>query len=93
MSCGIPVVAVDRGAIGELVSDETGIVVRAGSATALAEGIRAMYEGDYQAMGARARTTVQSAYSWDIVMRTLLKTYMRLAASTAPSTAAVYAAD
>jgi alpha-1,6-mannosyltransferase len=83
MACGLPVVGVAGGGVAELVGERHGVLVRPGSAAALAEGIEALYALSPEALGARARETVERRYSWDCVMHSLLGLYRQqlLAAS------------
>jgi glycosyltransferase involved in cell wall biosynthesis len=70
MACGVPVIASRAGALPELVRDgETGMLVPAGDAGALAEAIRYLHTHRAQArvMGQAARSLVRSRYSWDAV--------------------------
>jgi len=93
MACGLPVIAVDRGAVSELVTESTGIVVPAGRASALADGAHALWQQDLQALGREARRVIESHYTWDAVMRALLKTYSRLASIPVNQHVPSYAAD
>jgi alpha-1,6-mannosyltransferase len=77
MACGLPVVGVAEGGVAELVGDRHGVLVPPGNACAFAEGIEALYAHDVQALGARARETVERRYSWDRVMSSLLALYRR----------------
>jgi len=93
MACGLPVIAVDKGAVSELVSDSTGVVVRAGSVSALADGASRLWKRDPAALGRQARRSVETNYTWDVVMRALLKTYSRLASMPVTQPVPSYAAD
>jgi alpha-1,6-mannosyltransferase len=92
MACGLPVVGVAEGGVAELVGDRHGVLVRPGSAPALAEGIEAIYHIGPQALGARGRETVERRYSWDCVMQSLLALYrQRLLASSSRAPHEAYA--
>jgi alpha-1,6-mannosyltransferase len=75
MACGRGVIGAAAGAIPEIVTPDTGVLVRAGSASALAEGVRAFYERDPDALGTAARMRVERDYTWDAAMRGLLGLY------------------
>jgi alpha-1,6-mannosyltransferase len=75
MACGLPVVGVAGGGVAELVGDRHGVLVRPGSAGALAEGVEAVYAMHPETLGARARDAVERRYSWDCVMQSLLALY------------------
>jgi alpha-1,6-mannosyltransferase len=75
MACGLPVVGVAAGGVAELVGEQHGVLVRPGSAAALAEGIEAVYALRPAALGARARAKVERRYSWDCIMQSLLARY------------------
>jgi alpha-1,6-mannosyltransferase len=78
MACGRPVVGVDAGAIPELIDPSVGVLVPRARGDALAEGIRALFERDIEALGRQARQRVGSRYSWDQVLGNLLALYTRL---------------
>jgi alpha-1,6-mannosyltransferase len=75
MACGRGVVAAAAGAAPELVTTGTGILVPPRDAQLLAEGVRAFYERDLDAMGRRARTHVERYFDLDETMRGLLGLY------------------
>jgi alpha-1,6-mannosyltransferase len=83
MACGVPVVAAADGAAPEIVTPDCGVLVRAGSAADLADGVAALYS-DRNAMGVAARARAESHFGWDRVFRRLLRQY----ASVAPAAAA-----
>lgn len=84
LACGVPVVAAADGAAPEIVTPDCGVLVRAGSAADLAEGVAALYSMDHAAMGVVARERAESHFGWDRVFRRLLRHY----ASVAPAAAA-----
>jgi alpha-1,6-mannosyltransferase len=75
MACGRGVIAAAAGAIPEIVTPDTGVLVQAGSASALAEGVRAFYERGPDALGAAARARAERDFAWDAAMRGLLALY------------------
>jgi alpha-1,6-mannosyltransferase len=83
MACGLPVVAVRGGALHELVSADTGRIVRAAEAPVLAEGIASLFEEDLAAMSRAARAHVCARYAWDCVMPGLLSCYESLVGNVA----------
>ena len=74
-ACGLPVVAVNDGAISELVSPATGILVPPQNSSAFAEAIAALYTQDLAQLGLQARSAVEAKYSWKTVMQSLLAIY------------------
>lgn len=81
MACGIPVVGVAAGGVGELIDDGTGIRVAPGSAVALADGIAALYERDLQLLGEQARRKVLAQFDWRQVIPQLMGQYSSLFAA------------
>jgi len=81
MACGRPVVAANSGGLAELVVPGTGIVAAPRDAGALAAGVDAAYDADIEKMGRQARAYVESVFSWDSVMRSLIACYSRLTAT------------
>jgi alpha-1,6-mannosyltransferase len=75
MACGRGVVAADAGAIPEIVAPDTGVLVPPRDPHAMAEGIRAFYARDPNALGRAARTRAEREYSWETVMRELMRLY------------------
>ncbi|MCL7960270.1 MAG: glycosyltransferase [marine benthic group bacterium] len=75
LAAGVPVVASDVGGIPEIVTPGTGILVRPGSADALAEGVQEMIErlpADDMRAAARARFRQEYEVSiWALRLRTL----------------------
>jgi alpha-1,6-mannosyltransferase len=86
MACGRGVVAADAGALPEIVSPLTGVLVAPGDGAAMAEGVRAFYERDPDALGRAARHRAVSDYSWGSAMRGLLGLYRGALASASAST-------
>ena len=75
MACGRGIVAVDAGAMPEIVTPDTEVLVPAGDARAMAEGIRRFYVRDPDAFGRNARVRAERDYSWDAAMHGLLGLY------------------
>ena len=76
MGCGTPVVAVDRGAVPELVHrSEGGVTFPNGNADALASTLETMLGQDLSAMGSRARRHVERHHRWDDVFSELFGMY------------------
>ena len=74
-ACGLPVVAVNDGAISELVTPATGSLVPPRNSSAFAEAIAALYTQDLTQLGSQARSTVEAKYSWKMVMQSLIAIY------------------
>jgi len=90
MACGRGVVAANAGAIPEIVTPDTGVLVPPGNAQAMAAGVREFYERGSERLGKSARTRVEREFSWDSAMRGLLDLY-RAAVVTASPRASGYA--
>ena len=86
MACGRGVIAAKAGAIPEIVTPQTGILVPPGDAQALAAGIQAFYRRGPGEFGREARARVERAYGWDTAMRGLLGLYRgALSAASCPA--------
>jgi alpha-1,6-mannosyltransferase len=81
MACGRGVVAANAGAIPEIVTPQTGVLVAPGDAGAMASGIRAFYARDPEALGRAARARAERDYGWDNAMHGLLGLYRGALAS------------
>jgi glycosyltransferase involved in cell wall biosynthesis len=80
---GVPIVASDVGAMGEVVRHgETGLLVPPGDATALAAAVAELLERPEAAarMGQRARVEAYGSFAWERVAGILAADYRRLAA-------------
>jgi alpha-1,6-mannosyltransferase len=75
MACGRGVIAPAAGAAPEVIGPDAGILVQPRDAGALAEGVRAFYDMDGDALGRSARHRVEQLYTWDAAMRGLLTVY------------------
>ena len=83
MACGRPVVAANSAGLAELIAPGTGVLAAPRNADAIAQAVSAAYAGDIEQMGRRARAHVESTFSWDTVMRSLIACYSQLTASQA----------
>ncbi len=81
MACGRGVVAARAGAIPEIVTPQTGVLVAPGDAEAMAAGVRTLYDHEPEAVGQRARAHVEREFGWDSAMRGLLGLYRGALAS------------
>lgn len=81
MACGIPVLGVAAGGVGELVDAETGLLVPPNDAALLAAGIDTLFRQDLAALGANARRRMVEKYDWDIIVPQLITHYGGLLAS------------
>lgn len=79
LACGRPVVAVDSGAIAELVDDGVGSLARNDSVAAIASAVSSLYDRDPEALGANARHRVEQKYCWGRIFAQQLDRYARLA--------------
>ena len=75
MACGRGVVAANAGALPEIVTPATGVLVTPCDPAAMAEGIRTFYRRDPAQLGRAARERAESEYSWESTMRGLLGLY------------------
>lgn len=78
MAAGLPVVAAEAGAMGEIVRDGlTGLLVPRDDATALAEAIGRLLTDDglRARLGAAGRKRAEECYSWDTVAEGVLAAY------------------
>jgi alpha-1,6-mannosyltransferase len=75
MACGRGVVVANAGALPEIVTPETGLLVAPNDPAAMAEGIRAFYGRDPAVLGRAARARAEREYGWDSAMQGLLRLY------------------
>ena len=75
MACGRGVIAANAGAIPEIVTPDTGVLVAPRDARAMAAGIRAFYGKGAESLGRSARRRAEREYSWATAMRGLLGLY------------------
>jgi alpha-1,6-mannosyltransferase len=90
MACGRGVVAANAGAIPEIVTPDTGVLVAPGNARAMAAGVAQFYDKNPEKLGHRARLRAEQEFSWDTAMRGLLDLY-RLALVTGSARSPGYA--
>jgi len=86
MACGRGVVAADAGAMPEIVTPDTGVLVAPGDARALAAGVRTFYDKDPELLGRQARLRAERDYNWTTTMRGLLELYRRTLVSSSVRT-------
>lgn len=79
-ACGTPVVATDVGAVKEVVTPETGILVPAAQPKALAGGIAELLADSRrrEEMGLAGRRRMQSNFSWPTTARATVRVYERV---------------
>ena len=75
MACGRGVIAANAGAIPEIVTPDTGVLVAPRDPRAMAAGIRAFYGRGAESLGRSARQRAEREYSWSTAMRGLLGLY------------------
>ncbi|MBA2689316.1 MAG: glycosyltransferase, partial [Burkholderiales bacterium] len=84
MACGLPVVAVQQGAVAELIDESYGVLVRPGNSRAFADAIESLYSQDLRVLGERARLVTEENYSWEAVMNSLVGIYRQQLLSSYP---------
>ena len=84
MACGIPVVGIAAGGVGELVDETVGMPVARSDAQLLVQAISALFERDLRRLGQHCRERVETGYGWDQVLQTLLNNYQRLTCNEPP---------
>jgi glycosyltransferase involved in cell wall biosynthesis len=77
MACGRGVIAADAGAMPEIVTPDTGVLVAPRDPHALAAGVRTFYDNDPERLGRQARLRAEREYDWTETMRGLLELYRR----------------
>jgi alpha-1,6-mannosyltransferase len=90
MACGLPMVGVASGGIGELVDEEVGQLSASATPSAFAEAVAALFERDVRAIGRAARLRAESRHSWDATFENLSSLYGELCG--VPARSAVVAA-
>jgi alpha-1,6-mannosyltransferase len=81
MACGLPLVGVASGGIGELVDEEVGQLAPRATAGALAEAVEALFQRDVEMIGAAARRRAVERHSWDATFEALSGHYAELTGS------------
>ena len=89
MACGLPMVGVASGGIGELVDEEVGQLALRATPTDFAEAVEALFERDLGAIGQAARRRAVTRHSWDSTFEGLSALYGELCAAPARSTSVV----
>ncbi len=79
MACGVPVLGVAQGGVGELVDDRCGLLVERGDADSLSAGIEALCRADLPTLGMQARIKAEREHDWRCVMPQLVLQYQQLA--------------
>ncbi len=75
MACGLPLVGVASGGIGELVDEAVGQLADRAAAPDMADAITALFERDVTALGAAARRRAEERHSWDSTFENLSALY------------------
>ncbi len=78
MACGLPMVGVASGGIGELVDEEVGQLAPRAAPAAMAEAIEALFARDVQEIGLAARRRAEERHSWDATFENLSALYAGL---------------
>ena len=79
MACGLPVLGVRAGGVGELLDAEVGALVDDGSTEALCDGLRRLAGMDLKQLGRQARRRACVQHDWHCVLPPLVAHYRRLA--------------
>ena len=79
MACGVPVLGVAQGGVGELVNERCGLLVERGDADGLAAGIAHLFGADLPSLGRQARTKAEREHDWSCVLPQLVQQYQWLA--------------
>jgi len=80
LACATPVIAADRGGVGELVtSSGGGLTFAAGDASSLVAAVTRLYDVDRAVLGARGRAFVTATMTWDHVFARIDQVYRGLA--------------
>ena len=73
-----PVVSTQVGTMPEVVTDETGILVKPRDAHALAEGIEKLFSMDYEQMGKKTYEMMKKNYSWKKLIDLTIEGYLEI---------------
>ena len=87
MSCGTPVVATTVGAVPEVVTSETGVLVPPGDPEALAAGILSLLDDPQRrkAMGRAGRARMTERFEWRVAAEETVEVYRQVIAQHAAS--------
>jgi alpha-1,6-mannosyltransferase len=83
MACGLPVLGVRAGGVGELLDAEVGALIDDGSTDALCEGLRRLAALDLKRLGRQARRRACLRHDWHCVLPQLVAHYRQLAGADA----------
>jgi alpha-1,6-mannosyltransferase len=83
MACGLPVVGVASGGVGESVDQAVGELATRSAAPAFAEAIEALFERDAQPLRRAARARATERHGWDAVFQRLSQIYADVSGVTA----------
>ncbi|MEP6485573.1 MAG: glycosyltransferase [Rudaea sp.] len=78
MACGIPVVGVRSGALGELIDDVVGVLADGNDAGSFARAVEKLYSRNLRKMGLSARAKVDKAYTWKSIFDRQIERYRHL---------------
>lgn len=78
MACGVPVVGVAHGGVGETVDETFGQLAARATPEAMAGAITALFDRDLSVLGACARARAVERYRWDTTFEHLTRLYRRL---------------
>lgn len=78
MACGVPIVGVAAGGVGELVDEAIGQLAQRPDAKSIAEAVEALFSRDLDALSAAARDRAVRRHGWDSVFAELTATYAQL---------------
>lgn len=92
MACGLPVLGVRAGGVGELVDDDVGLLVDGDSTDALCEGLQRLAAMDLRRLGKQARMRACRRHDWHCVLPQLVAHYRQLAGDGALQASATLAA-
>jgi alpha-1,6-mannosyltransferase len=89
MACGLPLVGVASGGIGELVDEAVGQLAASAAPAAFAEAVEALFARDLHAIGQAARWRAVTRHSWDATFEGLSSIYGELCGAPARSKSVV----
>jgi alpha-1,6-mannosyltransferase len=75
MACGLPVVGVAAGGVGESVDAAVGELATRSNAPEFAEAIEALFQRDVREVGRTARQRACERHGWDAVFEQLSRLY------------------